>query len=319
MDKLYTIIIAAGKGTRMNSEHTKLVQKIYGKEMIKRVCQTAEEIGSEEIITIVGHKKEEVKKALLDFENILYAEQAEQKGTADAVLKGLPKLEGKDGRAIILYGDVPLIRASTIKDMLEMNIQDKESLTVLTADIENPIGYGRIVRDENGKITKIVEQADLTINEENIKEINAGIYCVDLDTLRETLAEITNDNAQGEYNLPDIVKIAIAKGLNVGTYKLKDMTEILGINDRIQLELVTRVMQMRINIGHMKNGVTIEDRSSTYIHDDVEIGKDTVIGPNTIIKDGVRIGKDCHIGYNCYISENTKIEDGTIIADNTIM
>lgn len=310
MDKI-TIIMAAGKGTRMKSEHSKLVQKIYDKEIVKRVEQTAIKSGCKDIIAIVGHKKEEVAKALGD--DIKYAEQKELLGTGHAVMQAIPYLENKDGIVVVLNGDVPIIRPETINKMIEKNIKNKEYATLLTAIYDNPKGYGRIVRDSKGEVKGIVEEKDATPEERKIQEINAGIYCFDIKALIEALKEVKPNNAQGEYYLTDVVEIMNKKGLKVGSYVVEDDTEILGVNTREQLEMLTNFLRLRINKAHMANGVTIEDINTAYIYDDVEIGKDTVISPNVIIKNNVKIGENCIIGANSYINEGVEIKDNTII------
>lgn len=318
MDKIYTIIIAAGKGTRMKSMHSKLIQKIYDKEMVRRVAETAYNAGSDEIIAVIGHKKEEVIDALKKTNlNISYAEQKELLGTGHAVMQAMPLLENKSGKVIVLYGDVPIIREETIKKIVEKNISSKEAVTVLTAIYDNPSGYGRIIRDEGGSVKEIKEEKDATDEERKIKEINGGIYCFDLNILREILGELKPNNAQNEYYLTDAIKLINDRGLRTGAYTVIDNTEILGVNDRIQLELLTQILRKRINYEHMLKGVTIEDISSTYIYDNVEIGMDTIIKPNVTIKQNVKIGENCIIGSNVYISENTEIPSGEVIEDYT--
>lgn len=297
-----TIIMAAGKGTRMKSNKSKLVHKIYDKELVKRVAEVAEKVGSDEIITVVGHLREQVEAVLGN--SVKYAYQEELLGTGHAVMQATKFLEGKKGKAIILYGDVPILRPETLKNLLSKSIKNKEYATLLTAIYENPTGYGRIIRDEGGNIKAIVEEKDANMFEKEIKEINSGIYCFDIEELLYALKKLTPNNVQGEYYLTDVIKIMNDKGLKTGAVIVEDNTEILGVNDRTQLELLTRVLRMRINAYHMSNGVTIEDSNSTYIHDDVKIGVDTVIHPNTTIKGGVVIGNNCEIGPNAYIREN---------------
>lgn len=310
--KIYTIIIAAGEGTRMNTNHSKLIHKIYDKEMVVRVADVAQAIGSEEVVAVVGHKKEEVMDALEGYD-VKFVEQAERLGTGHAAMMAMPKLKDKEGIVVVLYGDVPIIRPETIQSMIRKNIESKESATILTAIYNNPMGYGRIIRDEGGAVKEIKEEKDATADERKIKEINAGIYCFDLGVFREALKEIKPNNNQNEYYLTDAIGVINEKGLRTGAYTVKDNTEILGVNNRIQLELLTGVLKNRINKEHMLNGVTLEDSSTTYIYDDVEIGKDTVIMPNVTIKNGVKIGENCHIGTSVYISEGTEIETGTKI------
>ena len=302
-----TVIMAAGKGTRMKSNKSKLVHKIYDKELVKRVAELAHEIGSDDVVAVVGYLREQVEAVLGD--TVKYAYQEELLGTGHAVLQASKFLEGKKGKAVILYGDVPIIRKETLQNLIAKSIKNKEYATLLTAIYENPTGYGRIIRDEGGNIKAIVEEKDANMFEKEIKEINSGIYCFDIEELLSALKQIKPNNAQGEYYLTDVIKIMNDKGLKTGAVIVEDNTEILGVNDRAQLELLTRVLRMKINAEHMKKGVTIEDSSSTYIHDHVEIGMDTVIHPNTTIKSGVIIGDNCEIGPNAYIRENCIIGD----------
>ncbi len=303
-----TVIMAAGKGTRMKTQKSKLVHKIYDKELVKRVAELAKNVGSDEVVAVVGHMRELVEEVLGD--SVKYAYQEELLGTGHAVMQAKQYLEGKKGKVIILYGDVPIIRPETLENLVRKSFKNKEYATLLTAIYENPTGYGRIVRDEGGNIKAIVEEKDATPSQKEIKEINSGIYCFDIEELLSALELIEPNNAQGEYYLTDVIKIMNDKGLKTGAVIVEDNTEILGVNDRAQLELLTRVLRMRINAEHMRNGVTIEDANSTYIYDDVKIGVDTVIHPNTTIKSGVVIGDNCEIGPNAYIRE------GSVIGNN---
>ena len=307
MENIITVVMAAGKGTRMKSNKSKLVHKIYEKELVTRVIDLAEDIGSNEIIAVVGHQREHVQEVIGN--RAKYAIQEELLGTGHALMQAVPYLEGKKGKVVILYGDVPLIRKETLEKLIEKSIKEKEYATLLTAIYDNPTGYGRIIRDTVGRIIAIVEEKDATEEERKIKEINSGIYCFDIEELLKAIKEIKPNNAQGEYYLTDVIKIMTEKELKTGAMIVEDNTEILGVNDKIQLELLTRVLRMRINTKHMREGVTIEDSDSTYIHDDVIIGKDTIIHPNTTIKSGVIIGENCEIGPNAYIREGCILED----------
>lgn len=302
---IVAVVLAAGKGTRMKSNKSKLVHKIYGKELVKRVVETAKRSDIEEVIAVVGYKREQVQLVL--GESVEYAYQEEMLGTGHAVLQAEEYLKNKHGKVVVLNGDVPIIRPETIKGLVEKSIQNKEYATLLTAIYNNSTGYGRIMRDVGGNIKEIVEEKDATEEQKRIKEINAGIYCFDIQELLKALKELKPDNSQGELYLTDVVKIMNEKGLKTGAVIVEDNTEILGVNDRMQLELLTKVLKMRINQYHMQNGVTIEDIDNTYIYDDVEIGVDTVIHPNTTIKSDVIIGEDCEIGPNAYIREGSRL------------
>lgn len=306
-NNIMAIVMAAGKGTRMKSKKSKLVQKIYGKEIVKRAVENAKKAGVNDIVAIVGYQKEEVMAVLGD--TVKYAFQEEMMGTGHAVIQAKEYLKGKKGRVLVLNGDVPLLRPETLNKLIEKSIENKEYATLLTAIYDNPKGYGRIIRDEGGNISGIVEEKDTTDDQKEIKEINAGIYCFDIEELISALDEIQPNNAQGEYYITDVIGIMNKKGLKTGAVVVEDNTEILGINDRIQLEMLTKVLQMRINTEHMKNGITIEDVNTTYIYDDVKIGMDTVIHPNTIIKSDVEIGEDCEIGPNSYIREGCRLSN----------
>ena len=305
--EVIAIVLAAGKGTRMKSEKSKLVHKIYGKELVKRVVETARKSGIEDIITVVGYKKEQVQIVLGD--TVKYAYQEEMLGTGHAVMQAEELLKGKQGKVVVLNGDVPILRTETIKKFVQKSIKHKESATVLTAIYNNPTGYGRIVRDIGGNITGIIEEKDATDEQKKIQEINAGIYCFDIQELLKALKKIEPNNVQKEYYLTDVVRIMNEEGLKTGAFIVEDNTEILGVNDKMQLELLTKILKLRINQYHMQNGVTIEDIDNTYIYDDVEIGTDTVIHPNTTIKSDVIIGKDCELGPNAYIREGCRLAD----------
>lgn len=307
------IVLAAGKGTRMKSKKSKLVQKIYGKEVVRRAVENAEKAGVGEIVAVVGYMKEEVMAVLGD--KVKYAVQDEMLGTGHAVLQAKEYLKGKKGKVLVLNGDVPLIRPETLNKLLEKSIENKEYATLLTAIYDNPKGYGRIVRDEGGNVAAIVEEKDTTDEQKEIKEINAGIYCFDIEELLSALENLSPNNAQGEYYITDVIEIMNKKGLKTGAVVVEDNTEILGINDRIQLEMLTKVLQMRINTEYMRKGVTIEDINTTYIYDDVEIGMDTVIHPNTTIKSDVKIGEDCEIGPNAYIREGCRLANNVKIGN----
>lgn len=305
MEDIVAVVLAAGKGTRMKSNKSKLVHKIYGKELVKRVVETAKKAEVDDVIAVVGYLREQVQSVL--GESVKYAYQEEMLGTGHAVLQAEKYLKDKKGKVIILNGDVPILRPETLKNLIEKSIKNKEYATLLTAIYDNPKGYGRIIRDEGGNIRKIVEEKDATEDQSKIKEINAGIYCFDIQELLLALKQLKPNNSQGEYYLTDVINIMNEKGLKTGAVIVEDNTEILGVNDRQQLEMLTMVLRLRINQYHMRNGVTIEDMNNTYIYDDVDIGVDTVIHPNTTIKSDVIIGEDCEIGPNAYIREGCRL------------
>lgn len=307
MQEVVAIVMAAGKGTRMKSKKSKLVHKIYGKEIIRRSVENAKKSGVSEVIAVVGYQKEQIEEVLGD--SVKYAVQEQQLGTGHAVMQAAKLLEGKTGKVLILNGDHPIMRPETLKNLVDESNKRGESATILTMVHDGVIPYGKIIHDKEGKIKEIVEHKDCNEEQLQIKEVNLGMYCFDIQELLEALKNLTNDNAQNEYYLTDVIKIMYDKGLKTGSIVVSDNAEVLGINDRMDLQVLTKALQLRINTEHMKNGVTIEDINNTYIYDDVEIGIDTIIHPNTTIKSGVVIGEDCEIGPNAYIREGSRLAD----------
>ncbi|MBO5479418.1 MAG: NTP transferase domain-containing protein [Clostridia bacterium] len=302
------IVMAAGKGTRMKSKKSKLVHKIYGKEIIRRAVENVKRAGIKEVITVVGYQKEQIEEVLAD--SVKYAIQEQQLGTGHAVMQAAKLLEGRKGKVLVLNGDHPIMRPETLKNLVEVSNQRGESATILTMVHDDILPYGKIIHDKDGRIQEIIEHKDCTVEQQQyIKEVNLGMYCFDIEELQKALKELRNDNAQKEYYLTDVIKIMYDKGLKTGSIVVSDNAEVLGVNDRMDLQILTKALQLRINTEHMKNGVTIEDINNTYIYDDVEIGMDTVIHPNTTIKSGVVIGEDCEIGPNAYIREGCRLAD----------
>jgi len=308
MQEVVAIVMAAGKGTRMKSKKSKLVHKIYGKEIIRRAVENVKRAGVKEVITVVGYQKEQIQEVLGD--SVEYAIQEEQLGTGHAVMQAAKLLEGKKGKVLILNGDHPIMRPETLKKLVDTSDSRGESATILTMVHDDILPYGKIIHDGDGRIQEIIEHKDCTVEQQQyIKEVNLGMYCFDIEELLKSLKELKNDNAQKEYYLTDVIKIMYDKGLNTGSIVVSDNAEVLGVNDRMDLQVLTKALQLRINTEHMKNGVTIEDINNTYIYDDVEIGIDTIIHPNTTIKSGVVIGEDCEIGPNAYIREGCRLAD----------
>ena len=304
-DKI-AIVMAAGKSEARNSKKSKLVHKLYGKELVSRVVEVAEKNDCDEIITVVGEQKEQIIDVLKD--RTKYVVQEELLGTGHAMMQVVPELESKSGQVIVLYGDVPIIRKETVEKLIDRNRNEREAVTLLTAISDNPTGYGRIVRNEVGEVLEIVEESMADAETKKIKEINSGIYCFDIESLLDAVKEL-KAHENGQIFLTDVIKIMKSKDLKIGAMIVEDNTEILGVHDRVQLELLGRVLRMRINTMHMLKGVTIEDSDTTYIYEDVKIGRDTVIHPNTTIKSDCVIGEDCEIGPNAYIREKCVLAD----------
>ena len=311
----YAVILAAGKGTRMQSKLYKVLHKVCDRTMVELVLDSLSDLEMQEVITVVGHGAERVKEVLGD--RTKFVLQAEQLGTAHAVKVAKDELKDKEGTTIVMYGDTPLIRPETINSMLDHHENTNAKATVLTAIADDPFAYGRIIRDVNGKLVKIVEEKDATEQEKKIKEINSGIYCFDNKLLFEMLEKVKNDNKQGEYYLPDVLGLIREQKEIIETYLCEDFDETFGVNDRVALAYAENVMRNRINTKHMLAGVTLVDPTNTYIAPNAIIGRDTTIYPNVTIKSNTVIGEDCQIKPNSYL-ENVKLGNGVKVLSSTI-
>ena len=311
----YAVILAAGKGTRMQSKLYKVLHKVCDRTMVELVLDSLNDLEMQEVITVVGHGAERVKEVLGD--RTKFVLQAEQLGTAHAVKVAKDELKNKEGTTIVMYGDTPLIRSETINSMLDHHENTNAKATVLTAIADDPFAYGRIIRDVNGKLVKIVEEKDATEQERKIKEINSGIYCFDNKLLFEMLEKVKNDNNQGEYYLPDVLGLIREQKEIIETYLCDDFDETFGVNDRVALAYAENVMRNRINTKHMLAGVTLVDPTNTYIAPNAVIGRDTTIYPNVTIKSNTVIGEDCQIKPNSYL-ENVQIGNGVKVLSSTI-
>ncbi|MFZ2948290.1 MAG: bifunctional UDP-N-acetylglucosamine diphosphorylase/glucosamine-1-phosphate N-acetyltransferase GlmU [Desulfuromonadaceae bacterium] len=329
MESLASIVLAAGKGTRMKSGLIKVLHPVAGLPMIAWPVAAARDAGSDPIVLVIGHQANAVQGAFRGAPDIRCAMQEEQLGTGHAVACALDALTGFRGTVLILCGDTPLLRAETLKNMLAYHRDNRAAITVLTALMDDPYGYGRVVRDPSGRVTRIVEQKDADPEEQEIREINSGIYCMDSDFLFANIRGIGNDNAQGEYYLTDLLAIAVRKGLTCLALPTADADEIMGVNDRVQLAEAGRILRSRINRDHMLNGVTIIDPYTTYIDQGVTIGADTTIHPGcrigggTVIGSGCEIDGDvsitgCRIGDDCHIKAASVLEDSELGEDAAI-
>jgi bifunctional UDP-N-acetylglucosamine pyrophosphorylase / glucosamine-1-phosphate N-acetyltransferase len=316
MSNRYAVILAAGQGTRMKSKLYKVLHPVCGKPMVQHVVDQIEKLNIQEMVTIIGHGAQKVQAQLGDRSK--YALQEKQLGTAHAVMQAKEVLEGKEGITIVVCGDTPLITAQTMEALFNQHIELSAKATVLTAKLENPTGYGRLIRNESGLVEKIVEHKDATDAERAINEINTGTYCFDNQALFAALELVSNENVQGEYYLTDIVEILKKQGEVVTAYLTNEFEETLGINDRKALAEAERIMRNRINENHLINGVTIIDPSNTYIDADVAIGMDTIIYPGTILKGNTTIGEDCHIGPNSEV-ENCQVGDSTVVRQSVAL
>lgn len=314
MSKTKAVILAAGFGTRMKSKHPKVIHDILGRPLVSCVIQAAQEAGVDDICVVVGHASDQVKAAIQ--EEVTYVMQEDQLGTGHAVMMADDFIE-EEGRTLVLFGDTPLITSDTLKALLDTTESHNNAVTVLSTLVDQPDGYGRIVR-KDGAFAKSVEHKDATPEERQITEINSGMYCFESKALKDSLSKLTNDNAQGEYYLPDVLPIIMSDGGKVEALVTENRDEILGINTKVQLAQAQLILQKRINDHHMLEGVTIINPDQTYISQGVVIGQDAVIYPNTFIEGKSSIGPDSIIGPNSRvvdstIGEKTKVEQSTVL------
>lgn len=299
------IILAAGKGTRMRSSLPKVLQPLAGRPLLGHVIQTAKQLHAQNIITIYGHGGEHVQQQFQQ-ENIQWVEQAEQLGTGHAVQMTLPVLP-QEGMSLILYGDVPLVRQETLDQLLA--VSSATGIGMITLNVDNPTGYGRIIRD-NDKIQAIVEHKDATEQQRQIQEINTGIYCVSNQKLHAWLPKLSNNNAQGEYYLTDIVAMAVADGLEIASIQPELAYEVEGVNDRLQLAALEREFQLQQAKRLMQQGLTLSDPARFDVRGTLKIGQDVKIDINVIIEGDCELGDFVEIGAGCVL-KNTRIAAGT--------
>ena len=312
MTSLHIVILAAGKGTRMKSTLPKVLHKAGTLPVIDHVLRIAGTLQPASITLIVGHQAKVVETAVGIRPGLRFAVQEPQLGTGHALLQAEPGLAGLSGTVVLLSGDVPLLRPETLATLVNVHAERNAAATVLTAVVDDPSGYGRIVRDDAGRIAAIVEHKDATAGQRAIAEINSGIYAFALEPLFGALRDVGASNAQGEYYLPDLVSIYRARGLTVETVIAPDPREILGVNSRKELATVTSILQQRTNDALMESGVTMVDPATTWVGPDVAIGADTTLHP------GVYLEGTTTIGRGCVIHSGVRIVDSRIDDDVTI-
>lgn len=314
------IILAAGKGTRMKSDKSKVLHEIFGKTLLGYVLDAVNKTNLvDKSFVIVGHQADEVEKFVKEnYNNASCVLQTPQLGTGHAVSMVCPQLENYDGEVIILCGDTPLITEDTLKKFVESHRSKNSDLTVMSAIFENPTNYGRIVRSGDklsSPLTSIIEEKDATAEQKAIKEVNAGIYCLNWQKIKPAFSQLTSNNAQGEYYLTDIIAWGGKGGLNVNAYILEDNEEIFGINSKSHLAEATKMLNKKTLDKHMENGVTIVDPDTTWISTDTQIGADTVIFPSTYITGKNKIGGKCFIGPFAHIRGDVELGDNVKVGN----
>jgi bifunctional UDP-N-acetylglucosamine pyrophosphorylase/glucosamine-1-phosphate N-acetyltransferase len=322
---LDVLILAAGLGTRMRSNLAKVLHELDGRPLINHVCRTATALAPRKVYVVIGHQGEKVRQAVLeelDTEHSGFVWQTEQLGTGHAVNAARPFLENEDSTLLVLSGDVPMIRAETLAALIQQHHTHRgrgASCTLLTVKLEDPTGYGRVIRDEEGLFEKIVEQKDATDEVRKIKEINAGIYCFNTRKLFTALSQVQNDNAQGEYYLTDVPALLREGGDDVSLYQHTDAREVSGINNRAELADLERTLSRRIISRLMLDyGVTFIDPKNAYISEGASIGRDTIIYPNVSIEGNTVIGDGCTIRAGTRITRS-RIGRGVEILDNCVI
>ncbi|MFK8027228.1 MAG: bifunctional UDP-N-acetylglucosamine diphosphorylase/glucosamine-1-phosphate N-acetyltransferase GlmU [Gammaproteobacteria bacterium] len=313
---LNVVILAAGQGTRMRSKLPKVLHQVGGKSMLGHTITTAEKLGADRIIVVYGHGGEAVQ-ADIQNEKVEWVEQKERLGTGHAVQQAIPYFTKEaDENILILYGDVPLAKEATLSALIEK--QPSDSMAILTTELDNPHGYGRIVRNGQGHVEKIVEEKDANDEIRKIAEINTGILSASSKSLINWLNNIDNNNKQQEYYLTDCVGLAVAEGKSVDAVICEDPSEVMGVNNRVHLAQMENVYQQRQREILMVNGATLRDSSSVYIEGEIEIGNDIIIEPNVMLRGQVTIGDDVTIGMNSVIT-NSVIDAGTVIHPNSVI
>ena len=315
--KTAAVVLAAGVGKRMKSSLPKVLHSFHGATMLQYVVNTLQKLKPERIIVIVGKYLKEIKASLQDTDSISFAEQREPKGTGDALLKAVPLLGRGRGTVIVVNGDAPLITPETLKKFLVLHRKRRNQLSILSFLAEEPMSYGRLMRDHEGSVMSVIEERDASASQKAIKEVNSGVYAIEPQAL-QLLKEIKLNELKGEYYLTDIVHIAREKGLKMDAFRIGSEDEFIGVNTRQELEKAGRLMKDRIINRWKDRGVKFIDAGSVFLSSDTYIGKGTVVYPNVHLEGNTRIGRDCTIYPNVRISESI-IEDGVVIKDSTLI
>ena len=298
--KTTAVILAAGQGTRMRSKLPKILHPLAGKPMVSYTLEATTRVTGEKPVLVIGHGAEQTQQVV--GEAASYVVQENQLGTGHAVMQAESVLSGKTDLVLVLYADMPLVRAETLQRLVEAQVQNSGPVTLLTVIADDPHGFGRVLRGPGGEVLAVVEEAQATAEQKKITELNAGFYCFRADWLWQALKRI-QISPKGEYYLTDIVEIAVQDGYRVQARVIEDRTELIGINNRLHLAEAEAVMRYRINTEWMLRGVTIIDPQTTYIEPGVTIGQDTVIWPNTYLQGNTTIGEECTIGPNSLLRD----------------
>jgi len=319
---LKAAVLSAGKGTRLKSSLPKVLHKIFGKTLLERVLDSVNKTTISEIFVIVGHKSEDVsgflKENYTSAVPVKTVKQEPQLGTGDAVFKLYDELKRFDGNLLILCGDTPLIKGETLDGFIKEHLRSGADLSLMSAFMENPFGYGRILRNQSGEISRIIEEKDADNEQKTIKEVNAGVYCVKWKKISPAFFDIKTDNSQGEYYLTDIVEWCGKKKLKMNAFTLKDSSEVFGINSREDLAKAAEIMNIAKINSLMQNGITVIAPDSTWISPETQIGADTVIYPNCYFEGENAFGENCILGPDLFVGGNVRAEDNVKIFQSRV-
>ncbi|MHC5108288.1 MAG: NTP transferase domain-containing protein [Planctomycetota bacterium] len=318
MSETAAIILAAGKSTRMQSELPKVLHQVCGRPMLGYVISACRLAGVDKLIVVVGHGKSQVQEAFSSERDITWVEQLEQNGTGHAVQCCAEDFEGFEGSIVVVAGDMPLVRRETITALLEKREESGDAMTMATTKLEDPTGYGRIIRDGDGKLAGIVEQRDCTDQQRGISEVNPSYYCFDAGKLFATLNKLAPSGSSGEVYLTDAVARMRADGEGVSAAIKVPAEDAMGINTRLALARVARAMQDRIQLKLLADGVTIVDPDNAWIEADVSIGRDSVIYPFSFVGKGATIGENCRIGPFAQIAPGESVGDGEVVESTLV-
>ena len=318
MRDLHIVILAAGKGTRMKSATPKVLHPLVGRPIIEHVLDTADQLRAASTTLVVGHGSDRVRAALAGRTNLQFVVQSPLLGTGHALLQAEPVLKGLKGDVLLLYADVPLLELGTVLRLLEAHREARAAMTVLSADLPDPYGYGRIVRSKDGLVERIVEERDASAEQREIREINSGIYVLSMESLFAHLNSLGAENAQGEHYLTDLVTMYRQEGVRVECLRVDHADQLRGVNSRQDLADLSLTLRQRKNRSLMAEGVTLEDPASTYVDSNVEVGADTVLGPGVRLEGRTVVGERCHIHAGCRLT-NATLEDDVVVLDHCVV
>lgn len=319
MGELAAIVLAAGKSTRMKSDLPKVLHEVCGRSMLSYALSACRLAGVDRILVVVGHRKDDVIAEFGDANDVTWVEQTEQKGTGHAVLCCREMLSDFSGSVLALAGDMPLVRRHTLAGLHEARDQSGDACAMATTVLDDPTGYGRIIRDEAGCLEAIVEHADCTARQREIREVNPSYYCFDAEQLWWSLEQVRPQGSKGEYYVTDAIRILGEAGRGVSVPLQVPAEDATGVNSRMDLATVGRMMQDRLQRCLLDEGVTIIDPDNTWIEAEATIGRDTVVYPFTFVSSGAQVGEGCRIGPFCMVTADEPVADGTVVGPNTTL